>query len=257
MIAFCSGKGGAGKSEIAKAFADGLTELGYKVGILDADVDNPNQPEIQGCGKPPVIIDEKAMLMEPVIWKNVQLMSVGFSIPEHAPMLLEGTDKQAIVKALFELTKWDTKTDYLVVDCPAGTGTSLEAVFQQPLTGAIVVTNPQDAAIAGAKRACSMVREYDVPYMGIVLNMASLVCPHCHVTIPFPMPPSATFSPEEIICTVPFDVQIRDKPQLPQYRELTARILKVEGRNLYHKRSKKLLLQHSLMQHALEKLSWN
>lgn len=253
LLAVCSGKGGAGKSEVVVSTAIGLTQLGYRVAILDADIDNPNIPEILGCGRPEICIDRERNIMYPVIYENLQVMSVGFSIPAHAPVLWRGKQRMEVVKDLFDLTVWD-HPDYLLVDCSAGTGDSLRAVFQQPLIGAIVVTNPHDAAIAGAKRARSMIREYNISYMGLILNMASLVCGQCHAETPLPFEYGDDFSPEEIITRIPFDLQIRQTNRISNPQLLAAKILKVEGRNLYQHYSKKILMQHTLMKKALEKL---
>ena len=180
-IAVLSGKGGVGKSTIAYNIALGLREDGYKVGVLDVDVSGPNIPQISGAGKPDILVDIQATEFIPMIHEGLELMSVGFAIPDHAPVLWRGEQRIRIINQIFHFTRW-SNLDYLIIDCPAGCGDELRAVLEEGLDGAIIVTIPHAAANADGIRARSMLKEYGTPYMGVIINMAYLKipCPHCN-----------------------------------------------------------------------------
>lgn len=170
IIAVASGKGGVGKSTVSSNLAVALAEAGAKVGLIDADILNPNIPQMMGLstGRPRVVNDK----MQPIEAYGVQIMSTGFLTPPDKPMILRGPMLHGAIRQFFVDVNWDS-LDYMIVDLPPGTGDAPLSLAQQfPIAGAIIVTQPQEVAISDAIRASAMFDQLNTPIIGIVENMA-------------------------------------------------------------------------------------
>lgn len=178
LIAVASGKGGVGKSTVSVNLALSLQSEGAKVGILDADIYGPSQPCMLGTHQKPELSRDKRML--PVMSHGLQCMSMGYLIEvEDSPMVWRGPMVSSAVQQLTHETEWKD-LDYLIVDLPPGTGDIQLTMSQKiPVSGAIIVTTPQDIALLDAKKALNMFNKLDVPVLGIVENMSSHICAHC------------------------------------------------------------------------------
>ena len=178
VIAVASGKGGVGKSTTTVNLALAMAALGAKVGILDADIYGPSQPQMLGVAdKRPEIRDQKVML--PIIGHGIQSMSMGFLLSEKTPAVWRGPMATGALNQLIFQTAWDD-VDYLFVDMPPGTGDIQLSLSQQvPVTGAVVVTTPQDIALLDAQKAIEMFTKVNVPILGVVENMAVHHCSQC------------------------------------------------------------------------------
>jgi ATP-binding protein involved in chromosome partitioning len=177
IVAVASGKGGVGKSTTAVNLALALAAEGATVGILDADIYGPSQPTMMGIEGRPDSADGKTM--EPMENYGVQVMSIGFLVDADNPMIWRGPMATQALEQLLRQTNW-AELDYLIVDMPPGTGDIQLTLSQRvPLTGAIIVTTPQDIALMDAKRGLKMFEKVGVPILGIVENMAVHVCSNC------------------------------------------------------------------------------
>jgi ATP-binding protein involved in chromosome partitioning len=177
VIAVASGKGGVGKSTTAVNLALALAAEGARVGILDADVYGPSQPMMMGIEGRPESTDGKSM--EPLENYGVQVMSIGFLVDADNPMIWRGPMATQALEQLLRQTNWND-LDYLIVDMPPGTGDIQLTLSQRvPLTGAVIVTTPQDIALLDAKKGLKMFEKVGVPILGIVENMAVYCCPNC------------------------------------------------------------------------------
>jgi ATP-binding protein involved in chromosome partitioning len=178
IIAVSSGKGGVGKSTTAVNLALALAAEGANVGILDADIYGPSQPTMLGVrGRPETIVDNT---LEPLKGHGLQVMSIGFLIDEDNPMVWRGPMATSAMEQLLQQTNWQN-LDYLIVDMPPGTGDIQLTLSQKvPVTGAVVVTTPQDIALLDAKKGLKMFEKVGVPILGIVENMSIYVCPNCN-----------------------------------------------------------------------------
>jgi len=177
IIAVASGKGGVGKSTTAVNLALALAAEGARVGILDADIYGPSQPQMLGIYKKPESKDGKSM--EPIIAHNIQAMSIGFLVDTETPMVWRGPMVTGTLEQLLKETRWDN-LDYLVVDLPPGTGDIQLTLSQKvPVTGAIIVTTPQDIALLDARRGLKMFEKVNIPIIGIIENMATHTCSKC------------------------------------------------------------------------------
>ena len=177
IIAVASGKGGVGKSTTAVNLALALAAEGASVGILDADIYGPSQPMMMGIEGRPESGDGQTM--EPMLNYGVQVMSIGFLVDVESPMIWRGPMVTQALEQLLRQTNW-SDLDYLIVDMPPGTGDIQLTLSQKvPLTGAIIVTTPQDIALLDAKRGLKMFEKVGVPILGIVENMAVHVCTQC------------------------------------------------------------------------------
>lgn len=176
-IAVASGKGGVGKSTVAVNLALALSKSGAKVGLLDTDIYGPSIPMMMGIHKQLQTTQDKKIL--PISNYGIKLMSVGFMLDEEMPLVWRGPMVMQIVKQFLTGVAWGD-LDYLVIDLPPGTGDAQLTLVQTiPLTGAIVVTTPQDVALIDARRAIKMFHEVKVPLLGIIENMSYFQCPHC------------------------------------------------------------------------------
>lgn len=177
IVAVASGKGGVGKSTTAVNLALALAAEGAKVGILDADIYGPSQPMMMGIEGRPESEDGKTM--EPLANYGVEVMSIGFLVEQDNPMIWRGPMATQALEQLLRQTNWGD-LDYLIVDMPPGTGDIQLTLSQRvPLTGAVIVTTPQDIALLDAKKGIKMFEKVGVPILGIVENMAVHVCSNC------------------------------------------------------------------------------
>jgi ATP-binding protein involved in chromosome partitioning len=180
LIAVGSGKGGVGKTTVAVNLAVGLASLGYKTGLMDADVYGPNVPLMMGINRTPMALGER---IQPLEQYGVRLMSMGFLNPGDKPLVWRGPMLHSVIQQFLRGVDWGD-LDYLVIDLPPGTGdVQLSLIQTAPITGAIVVTTPSDVSLEDARKAVSMFRQVRVPVLGIVENMSFLNCPHCHQRI--------------------------------------------------------------------------
>lgn len=177
-IAVASGKGGVGKSTTAVNLALALAAEGATVGILDADIYGPSQPRMLGSTARPESKDGKSM--EPIMAHGLQSMSIGYLIDEESPMIWRGPMVTQALEQLLRDTNWHD-VDYLIIDLPPGTGdTQLTLAQKIPVTGAVIVTTPQDIALLDARKGLRMFQKVNVPVFGIVENMSTYICPNCH-----------------------------------------------------------------------------
>ncbi len=177
IIAVASGKGGVGKSTTAANIALALAAEGAAVGLLDADIYGPSQPMMMGIEGRPASEDGKTM--EPMVNHGVQVMSIGFLVAQDEAMIWRGPMATQALEQLLRQTNWKD-LDYLIVDLPPGTGDIQLTLSQRvPMTGAVIVTTPQDIALLDARKAIRMFEKVGVPILGLVENMAVHVCSNC------------------------------------------------------------------------------
>jgi ATP-binding protein involved in chromosome partitioning len=214
IIAVSSAKGGVGKSTVAVNLALALAYEGASVGILDADIYGPSQPMMLGiAGQQPVSLDGKTF--EPLEAHGLQMISIGCLIDTEQPMVWRGPMvTQALNQLLFQ-TNW-RDLDYLIVDMPPGTGDIQLTLSQKvPVSGAVIVTTPQDIALADALRGLRMFEKVNIPVLGLVENMSSFVCPGCGVETPlFGAGGGAAVARQNdlpLLGTLPLDIRIRQE----------------------------------------------
>ena len=177
IIAVASGKGGVGKSTTAVNLALALAAEGATVGLLDADIYGPSQPQMLGITGRPESPDGKSLA--PMTAYGIQAMSIGFLIDVETPMVWRGPMVTSALEQLLTETRWD-EVDYLVIDMPPGTGDIQLTLAQKiPVAGAVIVTTPQEIATLDARKALKMFEKVNVPVLGLVENMAVHVCPNC------------------------------------------------------------------------------
>ena len=178
IIAVASGKGGVGKSTVAMNLAVALSVAGHKVGLLDADVYGPSQPHMLGVADDKPVADE-GQNITPVMKHGVKLMSMGFLIEKDTPMVWRGPMVISALKQMLRQVTW-APLDILVVDMPPGTGDIQLSMAQEvPLSGAVIVSTPQDIALLDARKGLNMFRKVNVPILGIIENMSYYICPQC------------------------------------------------------------------------------
>src|ERR1700734_861132 len=176
VIAVASGKGGVGKSTVAVNLALGLSKLGLKVGLLDADIYGPSVPRLLDIKEKPNSDGKK---LQPIERYGIKAMSMGFLVKEDEPMIWRGPMVQSAITQMLNDVAW-APLDVLVVDMPPGTGDAQLTMAQRvPLKGAIIVSTPQDLALIDARKGLAMFQKTRVPILGIVENMSVFVCPHC------------------------------------------------------------------------------
>jgi ATP-binding protein involved in chromosome partitioning len=178
VVAVASGKGGVGKSTVAANLATALSQAGYKVGLLDADIYGPSMPMMMGTG------EERprsagGQNFYPIERYGLKLISIGFFLDENAPVIWRGPMVMSAVRQFLKDTLWGSQ-DFLIVDLPPGTGDAQLTLAQQvALDGVVIVTTPQDLALADALRAVRMFRQVHCPLLGVVENMSYFDCPDC------------------------------------------------------------------------------
>ena len=211
IIAVASGKGGVGKSTTAVNLALSLVAEGATVGLLDADIYGPSQPQMLGITGNPESLDGKRL--EPMRAHGLQAMSIGFLIDPETPMVWRGPMVTQALQQLLNDTHWDG-VDYLVVDLPPGTGDIQLTLAQQvPVTGAVIVTTPQDIALLDARKGLKMFEKVGIPILGIVENMSIHICSKCgheeHIFGSGGGDRMATDYEVEMLGALPLDMSIR------------------------------------------------
>jgi len=176
VVAVASGKGGVGKSTVASNLAISLSQLGHRVGLVDADIYGPSQPMMFGITERPIVEGNR---IQPFEKYDIKLMSLGFILDVDTPVIWRGPMVMKAIEQLLGDVDWG-ELDYLIVDLPPGTGDAQLTIAQRvPLSGAVIVTTPQDIALIDARKGLAMFQKVNVPVLGIVENMSTFVCPHC------------------------------------------------------------------------------
>ena len=236
VIAVASGKGGVGKSTTAANLALALAAEGATVGLLDADIYGPSQPQMLGISGRPDSSDGKSI--EPMRAHGIQAMSIGFLVDTDTPMVWRGPMVTGALEQLLRDTRWQD-LDYLVIDLPPGTGDIQLTLAQKiPVTGAIIVTTPQDIALLDARKGLKMFEKVGIPILGIVENMSTHICSNCgHEEHIFGAGGGALMASDykvDLLGSLPLDINIRmqadggqptvvampDSPIAHSYREI-------------------------------------
>ncbi|MBI2345890.1 MAG: Mrp/NBP35 family ATP-binding protein [Deltaproteobacteria bacterium] len=178
IVAIASGKGGVGKSTVAANLALALHQSGATVGLLDADIYGPSIPTMFGVAKPPMTVNAENKI-RPWIEHGIPIMSMGFLVDDTAPVIWRGPMVHSILTQFLSQVEWGS-LDYVLIDLPPGTGDAQLTLTQvAPLTGAVIVTTPQDVAFNIASKGLKMFEQVNVPVLGIIENMSYFTCPHC------------------------------------------------------------------------------
>jgi ATP-binding protein involved in chromosome partitioning len=181
VVAVGSGKGGVGKTTVAVNLAVALGRLGYRVGLIDADIYGPNVPMMMGQTRQPNIVGDNRI--GPLLAHGVKFISVGLISPGDKPMVMRGPMLHQIIRQFLQQVEWG-ELDFLIVDLPPGTGDVVISLVQTvPLTGAVVVSTPSDVSLQDARKALEMFGQVNVEVIGIVENMSHFTCPHCQQVI--------------------------------------------------------------------------
>jgi ATP-binding protein involved in chromosome partitioning len=212
IVAVASGKGGVGKSTTAVNLALGLAANGLRVGILDADIYGPSMPRMLGISGKPNSRDGR--VLEPMQNYGIKCMSMGFLVAEDTPMIWRGPMVMSALNQMLRDVNWG-ELDVLVVDLPPGTGDAQLTMAQQvPLSGAVIVSTPQDIALLDARKGLNMFRKVDVPVLGIIENMSYFSCPNCGHRSEIFSHGGARREAEklgvEFLCEVPLAIAIRE-----------------------------------------------
>ncbi|MDX8387976.1 MAG: iron-sulfur cluster carrier protein ApbC [Ghiorsea sp.] len=214
IVAVASGKGGVGKSTTAVNLAVAMAQNGHKVGLLDADIYGPSMPNMMGLkGRKPEV-DSESKILYPLENYGVKVMSIGFLVGEDQAMIWRGPMVAGALGQLLKDVAWG-ELDLLIIDMPPGTGDAQLTLSQTvPVTGAVVVTTPQDIALIDCKKGIQMFDKVHVPTLGIVENMSVFICPHCngesHI---FDQGGAEKLSAQfktEVIAKVPLNIGIRE-----------------------------------------------
>ncbi|MGD0882087.1 MAG: Mrp/NBP35 family ATP-binding protein [Acidimicrobiales bacterium] len=177
VVAVGAGKGGVGKSSLAAYLAFGLSRVGSRVGLMDADVYGPSIPHLLGSRERPSVVADR---IQPVMVDGLAVMSMGFLVPEGEAVIWRGPMLHTALTQFLRDTAWGD-LDYLIIDMPPGTGDVALSLSQLlPLTGAVIVCTPQDVALLDAVKAINMFRKVNVPVLGMVENMSFFLCSHCN-----------------------------------------------------------------------------
>jgi ATP-binding protein involved in chromosome partitioning len=212
IIAVASGKGGVGKSTTSVNLALALAAEGARVGVLDADIYGPSQPRMLGTSKRPESEDGKRI--EPIESYGVQSMSIGFLIDEEEPMIWRGPMVTQALQQMLGDTNWK-ELDYLVIDLPPGTGDIQLTLSQKvPVSGAVIVTTPQDISLLDARKAYKMFEKVNVPVLGVIENMSTHICSKCgHEEHIFGTGGGARMAEDydiNMLGSLPLDIKIRE-----------------------------------------------
>jgi ATP-binding protein involved in chromosome partitioning len=214
IVVVASGKGGVGKSTTAVNLALALHKLGCKTGLFDADIYGPSQPLMLGvAGTRPRIIDGNQM--EPITAHGIRCNSVGFLVDDNQAMVWRGPMVVGAFNQILNDTRWG-ELDFLVIDMPPGTGDIQLSLAQSvPVTGAVIVTTPQDVALLDAKRGIEMFRKVQVPILGVVENMGLHICSNCghseHIFGEGGADRIAKAYDVELLGSLPLDARIREQ----------------------------------------------
>ncbi|MBL7004530.1 MAG: iron-sulfur cluster carrier protein ApbC [Gammaproteobacteria bacterium] len=213
IIAVASGKGGVGKSTTTVNLALALQAEGATVAILDADIYGPSIPRMIGCSGQPE--SEDGQTLQPMMGHGLQSMSIGYLVEEDTPMIWRGPMVTQALEQLLNDTQWKD-VDYLIIDLPPGTGdTQLTLAQKIPVSGAVIVTTPQDIALLDARKGLKMFEKVEVPVLGIVENMSIHICSECgHAEHIFGSGGGAKMSEEygvDFLGALPLDIQIREQ----------------------------------------------
>ncbi len=240
IIAVASGKGGVGKSTTAVNLAVALAQTGARTGLLDADIYGPSIPRMMGlAGRQPRMKDKTIL---PLGNFGVTTMSIGFMVPEEQAVVWRGPMVAGALTQLLNDVAWG-HLDYLVIDMPPGTGDAQLTLSQTvPVTGAVIVTTPQDIALADARKGIAMFSKVNIPVLGVVENMSVFVCPHCgeasHIFAKGGAAHLAEENNSKVLVEIPLDIKIRensdagtpivaahpDSPQAEAYRKLAGEV---------------------------------
>ena len=215
IIAVASGKGGVGKSTVAANFALALQAQGARVGMLDADIYGPSQPAMLGVADQRPATPAQGQMMTPVMAHGLQVSSIGFLVDPETPTIWRGPMVSQALTQLISGTAWDD-LDYLVIDLPPGTGDVQLSLSQRiPVSGAIIVTTPQDIALLDARKGLRMFQRVEVPVLGVVENMSFHRCSNCgHEEATFGSGGGASMAQQygvELLGSLPLDVKIREQ----------------------------------------------
>ena len=240
IIAVASGKGGVGKSTTAVNLALALKAEGAQVGILDADIYGPNQPHMLGAIEKPKTKDNKAI--EPIIRHGLQVMSIGYLVEPESAMIWRGPMVTTALQQLLHDTLWQN-LDYLIIDLPPGTGDIQLTLAQKiPVSGAVIVTTPQDIALLDARKGIAMFQKVNVPVLGVIENMSTHTCSQCgHSEAIFGAGGGERLAQQydiELLGSLPLDMRIREQADggcptvvaepeskiSQQYREIARRV---------------------------------
>jgi ATP-binding protein involved in chromosome partitioning len=213
IIAVASGKGGVGKSTVAVNLALALSAEGANVGLLDADIYGPSQPTMLGVKSKPESKDGKTL--EPIVSYHLQAMSIGFLIDEETPMIWRGPMVTQALEQLLRDTNWKD-IDYLIIDLPPGTGdVQLTLAQKVPVTGAIIITTPQDIALLDARKGLKMFEKVEIPVLGVIENMSTHLCSKCgHEEHIFGQGGGAKMAEQydvDYLGALPLDIRIREE----------------------------------------------
>src|ERR1700761_3125841 len=181
IVAIGSGKGGVGKTTLSVNLAVALAKLGYKVGLIDADIYGPNVPLMLGTSQQPRVLANNNI--EPNVAHGVKVISVGFISPGDKPLVMRGAMLHQIIRQFLQQVEWG-ELDFLLVDLPPGTGDVVISLVQTvPLTGAVVISTPSDVSLQDARKALEMFHQVNVEVLGLVENMSQFTCPHCNQVV--------------------------------------------------------------------------
>src|SRR6201995_5253124 len=181
VVAVGSGKGGVGKTTVSVNLAIALARMGYKVGLIDADIYGPNIPLMMGSTQQPQVGPQNQII--PNITHGVKTISIGYLSPGDKPLVMRGPMLHQIIRQFLQQVEWG-ELAYLLVDLPPGTGDVVISLVQTvPLTGAVLVSTPSDVSLQDARKALEMFHQVNVDVLVLVENMSQFTCPHCHEVI--------------------------------------------------------------------------
>ncbi|XP_068695814.1 iron-sulfur cluster transfer protein NUBPL-like isoform X2 [Montipora capricornis] len=243
VVVIASGKGGVGKSTVSVNLALGMLacKQSLRVGLLDADIYGPSIPKMMNLNQQPELTKQNQM--KPLVNFGVPCMSMGFLVEEGAPIVWRGLMVMSAIEKLLRQVAWG-ELDVLVIDMPPGTGDTQLSISQLiPISGAVIVTTPQDIALLDARRGAEMFKKVHVPVLGVIQNMSHYVCPNCqHKAYIFGKDGARNVAKEldlELLSDVPLDIEIRemadsgtpivvsqpDSPQSTCFKAIASRIL--------------------------------